>query len=127
MTDNFNMNQPLPNAGLPPQSPQEPQSPPEDNEEYWRRQSNKVNGTITVDPDPSPNESAAPTPQQALMGAVEMHYVSNRTRALANLNQYMMNPVGVAEHPDVVGEVIKLIEIISHSDGMLETLKKLMS
>lgn len=121
MTDNFNMNQPLPNAGVPPQSP--PENIPED--EFWRREKNKVNGTITIDP--PPNESAAPTPQQALMGAVEMHYVSTRTRALANLNQYMMNPVGVAEHPDVVGEVIKLIETISHSDGMLETLKKIMS
>ena len=120
MADNFNMNQPPPNdAGVPPQS--------EDlsGEEFWRRERNKVNGTITVDP--TPNESAAPTPQQALMGAVEMHYVSNRTRALANLNQYMMNPVGVAEHPDVVGEVIKLIETINHSDGVLDTLKKIMS
>ena len=126
MTDNFNMNQPVPNAGIPPQS-QEPQSPPEDlsGEEFWEKQRNKVNGTITIDP--PPNEPSAPTPQQALMGALEMHYVSNRTRALANLNQYMMNPVGVAEHPDVVGEVIKLIEIISHSDGVLETLKKIMS
>ena len=122
MADNFNMNQPPPNAGVPPQPPSEDLS----GEAFWEKEKNKIHGSITIDP-PPPDTMAAPTPQQALMGALEMHYVSNRTRALANLNQYMINPVGVAEHPDVVGEVIKLVEIINHSDGMLETLKKIMS
>ena len=82
---------------------------------------------VDVSQPSSRNAPVSPTPQQALMGALEMHYIAKRTKALANLNQYMTNPVGVAEHPDIVAEAIKLMEEINHSDGMLETLKHIMS
>ena len=79
---------------------------------------------------PGPNDpSQAPTvtPQQAILGAVEASFVAQRTRAMANLNQYLLAPVGVAEHHDVVGEVIALIKDISEADGHIQTLRRIVS
>ena len=79
---------------------------------------------------PGPNDpSQAPTvtPQQAILGAVEASFVAQRTRAMANLNPYLLAPVGVAEHPDVVGEVITLIKDISEADGHIQTLRRIVS
>ena len=75
--------------------------------------------------------SAPPLPpqtqQQALLGAVETHFLAVRSRAVANLNGYMLGQAGVAEHPDVVAEVIKLVETIDHSEGLLNTFKRITS
>ena len=75
--------------------------------------------------------SAPPLPpqtqQQALLGAVETHFLAVRSRAVANLNGYMLGQAGVAEQPDVVAEVIKLVETIDHSEGLLNTFKRITS
>ena len=79
---------------------------------------------------PGPNDPSQPsavTPQQAILGAVEASFVAQRTRAMANLNPYLLAPVGVAEHPDVVGEVIALIKDISEADGHIQTLRRIVS
>ena len=79
---------------------------------------------------PGPNDpSQAPTvtTQQAILGAVEANFVAQRTRAMANLNSYLLSPVGVAEHPDVVGEVIALIKDISEADEHIQTLRRIVS
>ena len=75
------------------------------------------------------DQSQAPTvtPQQAILGAVEASFVAQRTRAMANLNPYLLAPVGVAEHPDVVGEVITLLKEISEADGNIQTLRRIVS
>ena len=62
---------------------------------------------------------------QLLIKAVESHFIAERTKALANLNNYFSNPVAIGEHPDIVDESIKLLEKISHADGVLETLKRI--
>ena len=46
---------------------------------------------------------------------------------MANLNSYLLSPVGVAEHPDVIGEVIALIKDISEADGHIQTLRRIVS
>ena len=74
-----------------------------------------------------PEGPLPPTPQQGLMGAMEAHYLALKARSIANLNNYMLSPVGVAEHPDVVAEAIKLMENINHADGMLQTLRRVVS
>ena len=74
-----------------------------------------------------PSQTPAVTPQQATLGAVEANFIAQRTRAMANLNSYLLSPVGVAEHPDVVGEVIALIKDISEADGHLQTLRRIVS
>ena len=86
---------------------------------------------VTNSPNPSvpntPSQPTAVTTQQALLGAVEASFVAQRTRALANLNSYLLSPVGVAEHPDVVGEVIALIKDISEADEHIQTLRRILS
>ena len=79
---------------------------------------------------PGPNDPSQPsavTPQQAILGAVEASFVAQKTRAMANLNPYLLAPVGVAEHPDVVGEVITLLKEISEADGNIQTLRRIVS
>ena len=86
---------------------------------------------VTNSPNPSvpntPSQPPAVTTQQAILGAVEASFVAQRTRAMANLNSYLLSPVGVAEHPDVVGEVIALIKDISEADGHIQTLRRIIS
>jgi len=52
---------------------------------------------------------------------------ADRAVAVANLNTYLQHPVGVGEHPDVVGEMDKLLDAIATSDGKLEALKSLIN
>ena len=52
---------------------------------------------------------------------------ADRATAVANLNTYLQNPVGVGEHPDVVGEMEKLLDAIAIADGKLEALKSLIN
>ena len=75
----------------------------------------------------TPSQPPAVTTQQALLGAVEASFVAQRTRALANLNSYLLSPAGVAEHPDIVGEVIALIKDVSEADGHIQTLRRIVS
>lgn len=86
---------------------------------------------VTNSPNPSvpntPSQPTAVTTQQALLGAVEASFVAQRTRAMANLNSYLLSPAGVAEHPDIVGEVIALIKDISEADGHIQTLRRIIS
>ena len=52
---------------------------------------------------------------------------ADRAIAVANLNTYLKSPVGVGEHPDVVGEMEKLLDAIAAADGKLEALKSLIN
>ena len=104
MADNFTMDdqgtQPQPGTspsqpGIPPSQPGMPQSPPQ--------------------PTPFP---------QMVLGAVEAHFVAEHTRAVANVNNYLQNPAGIGEHPDIVEECIVLFEKLSHAEGALESIRK---
>jgi len=74
-----------------------------------------------------PSQTPAVTTQQAILGAVEANFVAQKTRAMANINSYLLAPVGVAEHPDIVGEVIALLKDISEADGNIQTLRRIIS
>ena len=63
------------------------------------------------------------TLQQNLINAIRSHFTAKRDRAMANLNNYLNNPVGVGEHPDVVEECVKLIQDLSDADDVLDTLE----
>ena len=78
-------------------------------------------------PPPENEKSQPPTPQQALIAAIEADLLAIRAKAISNLNNYMIHPVGIGEHPDIVAETIKLIEDINHADGMLQTLRRITS
>jgi transcriptional/translational regulatory protein YebC/TACO1 len=66
------------------------------------------------------------TLQQNLINAIRSHFAAKRDRAMANLNNYLNNPVGVGEHPDVVEECVKLIQDLSDADDVLDTLEGLL-
>jgi hypothetical protein len=62
---------------------------------------------------------------QNILDALKAKFNSDKLAAFANLNNYMMNPVGVGEHPDLVAECEKLVSIIADADGKLQTLEEL--
>jgi hypothetical protein len=82
-----------------------------------------------TDPDPVPSAPPAgpSSPAQLIVSAVHAQMLAKRTRAVANLNNYLLNSVGVGEHPDVVEESIKLIEDIEYADSMIEALNRVIS
>ncbi len=52
---------------------------------------------------------------QLIMNAVVAEAEAKESKAVANLQVYMSNPVGVGEHPDVVTECSKLIKEIAEA------------
>lgn len=57
-----------------------------------------------------------------LLNALVSHYQAEIQRAEANLLCYFKNAAGVGEHPDVVGDMAKLVDAVSHARGSLQVL-----
>lgn len=66
------------------------------------------------------------TLQQNLITALRSHFVAKRDRSVANLNNYLNNPAGIGEHPDIVEECTKLLRDLSDAEGVLSTLEGLL-
>ncbi len=62
---------------------------------------------------------------QLIMKAVVAEATAAEAKAVANLQCYMSNSVGVGEHPDVVAEVSKLIKAIAEARGVVATINSL--
>ena len=60
-----------------------------------------------------------------MLNATLSHFVARRDRAVANLNNYLANPASVGEHPDLVGEVISLIEELEKANSCIALLNNL--
>ena len=43
---------------------------------------------------------------------------------LVNIDVYLHNPVGIGEHPDVLGAIQEQLDIIAHEEERLEVLEK---
>ena len=65
------------------------------------------------------------TMTQNILDALKAKFNSDKLNAFANLNNYMTNSVGVAEHADIVAECEKLVAAIADADGKLQTLGEL--
>jgi hypothetical protein len=52
------------------------------------------------------------------------HYNSKISEAVATLNLYMNNSVGIGEHSDILEELKKYVDILDDADGKLATLQK---
>ncbi len=61
-----------------------------------------------------------------IIEAVRAHFVAKSTEALARFALYTSKPVGVGEHPDVVGESVKALEDHDHAESVLERLNGLL-
>ncbi len=75
----------------------------------------------------APAPASPPTSAQLILRAVEAHFMAQRSRAVANLNNYLTSSAGVGEHPDVVEECIKLVDDIEHAESSLATLNRVIS
>ena len=50
---------------------------------------------------------------------------AKEAKAVANLNNYMTNSVGVGEHPDIVAECTKLIKEIAEAREIVDTINSM--
>ena len=62
--------------------------------------------------------------RNVILKALEDKYNADISEAEANLKVYLENPVGVAEHPDVVAEADKLVAKIAEAEDKLGILKE---
>jgi len=62
--------------------------------------------------------------KKKLHKALVSKYKSQRDEALATLEVYYNNPVGIGEHPQVVEEMGKQVEILANAEGCLSQLDK---
>lgn len=59
--------------------------------------------------------------------ALQDHYASKISEAVATLNIYLNNSVGVGEHPDLFAEILKYVDLLDSADSKLNTLQKYIS
>tara|TARA_R100001015_G_C4634906_1_gene202612 strand:+ start:3877 stop:4119 length:243 start_codon:yes stop_codon:yes gene_type:complete len=62
-----------------------------------------------------------------IMDALLAKYEADKMRAFANLQNYLTNPAGIGEHPDIVAECDKLVSDIDDAIGKIDTLRQLFS
>jgi hypothetical protein len=62
--------------------------------------------------------------ENLLFTAALRHYEAKEAEAKAILSVYFTNPVGIGEHPDILAEIKKYVEILDNAQGVIETLKK---
>ena len=60
--------------------------------------------------------------EQKLLNTLVAHYTARLHHAEANLLCYFKNPVGIGEHPDIVGEMVKLVDDVASAKDGLEVL-----
>ena len=59
-----------------------------------------------------------------LVNAAIKKYEAQIEEALATLHIYFSNSVGIGEHPDLLTEVDKYVELLESASGKLEVLQK---
>ena len=63
--------------------------------------------------------------KQEILAALLAEAEAQETKAVANLNNYLNNPAGIGEHPDIVAECSKLVKQIAEARELKETVKSL--
>ena len=56
--------------------------------------------------------------------ALKNNAIGNISKAKINVEVYLHNPVGIGEHPDVLGAIQEQLDIIAHEEERLEVLDK---
>lgn len=57
--------------------------------------------------------------------ALRAHYQAERLKAIATLEVYMSNSVGIGEHPQIIDEMLSLVQRVADADDGLEVLSKI--
>lgn len=60
-----------------------------------------------------------------LINALKLRYEAQKIEAIATLEIYLKNPVGIGEHPQIIDEMDKLVHTIADTDGCLEALNSI--
>lgn len=61
--------------------------------------------------------------EKVLREALILKYEGEIAEANANIRVYLTNPVGIGEHPDVVGAIDTQIEAMAHAEEKLLCVK----
>jgi len=61
--------------------------------------------------------------ESKLVNALKLRYEARKAEAVATLEVYLKNPVGIGEHPQIVKEMDNLVHTIADADGCLEALR----
>ena len=62
--------------------------------------------------------------RKQILKASRLHFQAHIEKHRVNVENLMNNPVGVAEHPDILDTIEKEIEIMAEYDDKLEILDK---
>ena len=60
-----------------------------------------------------------------IVEAIKAEAVAKEAKAIANLENYLSNAVGVGEHPDIVSECVKLVKEAAEAKEILATCERL--
>lgn len=59
-----------------------------------------------------------------ILDALRSDANGNIAKAKANVEVYLENPVGIGEHPDVLGAIQEQLDIIAHEEERIEVIDK---
>ena len=59
-----------------------------------------------------------------MIDALRKKYEADIAHAQANIKVYLEHPVGIGEHPDLVGAVDEQIDNMAHAEDKLEVLNR---
>ena len=60
-----------------------------------------------------------------MLNALKLKYGSEVAVARANIDVYLNNPVGIGEHPDLIGALDTEVEKLAHAEEKLAAVKKI--
>ena len=64
---------------------------------------------------------------QLIMNAIIAEANAKEAKAIANLQNYVTNPAGIGEHPDIVAECSKLVKDIAEARELRETVHSIVN
>ena len=62
--------------------------------------------------------------RREMLEALKALAIGNIKKAKMNIEVYLANPVGIGEHPDVLGAIQDQIDLIAKEEERLEVIKK---
>ncbi len=62
--------------------------------------------------------------RRELLEAIKAHALGQIKKHRMNVEVYLANPVGIGEHPDVIGAIEAELDQISHYHDQLEVIEK---
>ena len=61
---------------------------------------------------------------KVLLEALKKRYEAQKAEAAATLQVYLTNAAGIGEHPQIIDEMAKQVEVLANAEDCLEVLDK---